>query len=175
LLLLFEQKNAERFFDKSVSQPFQQNSGGLNSILIPGENDLILTEGKTPKFDSEAPDIYAWLNNNPGGPSQWDTVIERSEVEQHLLKFNHASFRAASTSRCGHGVIMDALTFSLLILAGRSFLRGILPPEWYGDNQLLMKEFLSSFFFLSHHVRTLEETSTKMTEDDVKSGFGKWK
>jgi hypothetical protein len=38
----------------------------------------------------------------------------------------------------------------------------------------LLKEFLSSFFFPSH-ARKLEEKSTKIMEDDVKSGFGRWK
>jgi hypothetical protein len=39
---------------------------------------------------------------------------------------------------------MDALTFSSVSTAGQNLLQGTIPPEWYGNNQLL-KEFLSSF------------------------------
>ena len=167
------EKCREMFRQISLSaKPFRQNSGGLNSIMIPGANDMHLSDGNTSQRASEEKDIYAWLNNNPGGPQKWETVIEQSEVERHLLNFNHASFRAASTSPCGHGVIMDALTFSSMSPAGQQFLQGIIPPEWYGDNQLL-KEFLSSFFYPPHHGRPIAEISTKITEEDVKKGFGK--
>ena len=102
-----------------------------------------------------------------------DTIIDRSEVERHLLQFNKASFRAASESPCGHGDIMDALTFTSLSPHGSNLLQGIFPPEWYGKNQIL-KEFLSSFS-TPDHVRNQKEISTHITEDDVKRGFGKWR
>jgi hypothetical protein len=40
---------------------------------------------------------------------------------------------------------MDALTFNTASTAGRQFLAGVIPPEWYHD-QALLREFLTSFF-----------------------------
>jgi hypothetical protein len=169
------EKCREMFMQIRLSaKPFQRNTGGLTSILIPSGSDLSIShETNHQNSDEKVPDIYNWLTDHPEGPSQWDTVIDRDAVERHLLQFNHASFRAASTSPCGQGVIHDALTFSSLSKAGKRLLQGIIPEEWHGDNQLL-HEFLRSFITPAH-VWQQDEISTNVTEDDVKRGFGKWK
>jgi hypothetical protein len=166
------EKCREMFRQIRISaRPFQENSGGLSSVMIPRITNLSPDQDNS--YQPITLDIYKWLAEQPHGPSQLDTIIERSDVENHLLKFNHASFRAASASPCGQGVIMDALTFSSMSPAGHSFLRGIVPPEWHGQDALL-KEFLISFIAPSR-VLTTPEISTKITEDDITKGFGKWK
>jgi hypothetical protein len=139
------EKCREMFRQIRISaRPFQENSGGLSSVMIPRITNL-----SPDQDDSSQPitlDIYKWLAEQPHGPSQWDTIIERSEMENHLLKFNHASFRAASASPCGQGVIMDALTFSSMSPAGHSFLRGIVPPEWHGQDALAPQRISNLFY-----------------------------
>jgi hypothetical protein len=68
---------------------------------------------------------------------------------------------------------LDAITFSTLSPAGKSFLDGIIPNKWHGNNDLL-KEFLTSFF-APKRVRTSPNISTDISEDDVRRGFGRWK
>jgi hypothetical protein len=68
---------------------------------------------------------------------------------------------------------MDALTYSSMSPAGHSFLRGIVPPEWHGKDALL-KVFLISFT-APDRVLNAPEISTKITENDITKGFGKWK
>lgn len=61
-----------------------------------------------------------------------------------MVLFNKEVFRAAATSPCGHGVIHDALTFTSLSPEAEDLLKGIVPLEWHGNDQLL-REFLASF------------------------------
>ena len=42
----------------------------------------------------------------------WETILEPSAIEEHLLRYNRQSFRAAAASPCGHGIIHDTLTFT---------------------------------------------------------------
>jgi hypothetical protein len=122
---------------------FQEHTGGLKSIIIPRQLDPLYATHEGPSTTASE-DIYTHLSRYPDGPTEWETVIDRSNIERHLLSYNKSSFRAASSSPCGHGVIMDALTFSTLSPAGTELLRGIIPDEWHDNNQLL-KEFLLSF------------------------------
>jgi hypothetical protein len=86
--------------------------------------------------------------------------------------YNKKSFRAASTSPCGHGILLDSLTFTTASPAGREFMQGILPPTWYSDNDLL-REFLTSFF--APVITTDNEPiSTEISKEDVLKGFGRW-
>jgi hypothetical protein len=51
------EKCREMFRQIRISaKPFQQHSGCLNSLLIPGAKDLIPTEGQPPKCSSETTD-----------------------------------------------------------------------------------------------------------------------
>ncbi len=136
-------------------KPFWEHSSGLKSIMIPhighpannGEDRCTAEcnlQGQDIVDKPSNPDLYSWLANHPEGPTQWDSIIDRSEIEKHLLKYNQSSFRAALMSPCGSGVILDALTFSTISPAGKNILQGIIPEEWHGNNTLL-KHFLSSF------------------------------
>lgn len=151
-----------------AAKPFFEHSGGLKHIMIP----------RIPTATEESPtgtniDLYSWLTMHPDGPTEWDTIIDRNEIEKYLLQYNQSSFRAASASPCGHGVMLDALTFSTLSPAGEDFLRGIIPNEWHGNNQLL-KEFLTSFL-IPPHVYSQNKISASISEADIRRGFGRWK
>jgi hypothetical protein len=43
---------------------------------------------------------------------RWHTILDREKMEQHLLEYNRKSFRAEAGTPCGHGVIMDTITFT---------------------------------------------------------------
>ena len=99
----------------------------------------------------------------------WDTIIDRADMGKHLLSYNRESFRAAAESPCGSGVIFDALTFTSLSPAAKDVLRGVVPPEWYG-NDLALKEFLASFC-IPEVVTKSEPIPTAITTHDVIKGF----
>ncbi|KAI2492147.1 hypothetical protein MHU86_22412 [Fragilaria crotonensis] len=102
----------------------------------------------------------------------WDTIIDRADMEKHLLSYNRESFRAAAESPCGSGVIFDALTFTSLSPAAKDVLMGVVPPEWYGDD-LALKEFLASFS-IPQEVLDTEPIPTEITTTDVEKGFKSW-
>ena len=158
---------------KLASTSLTEHSGGIKRIQIPRRPSLSNTNQDAPS--TIAPDdIYTHLLRHPDGPTEWETILDRNDIERHLLSYNKSSFRAASASPCGHGVIMDALTFSTLNSAGTDLLRGIVPAEWHNDNQLL-KEFLLSFSSPPQVLANSAHISTTISEDDVKRGFGQWK
>jgi hypothetical protein len=148
-------------------KPPQENAGGIKSILIPSNT--------APEDNNEMSthEIYQWLSANPGGPRRWNTVIDRESVEEYLLQYNRASFRAASASPCGLGPILDELTFSTLSPAGTALLNGEVPEHWQGDNDLLHEFFKS--FSSPQAVRDNPPITTTISEDDVKRGFGRWR
>ena len=102
----------------------------------------------------------------------WDTVIERTDMEAHLLAFNKEAFRAASESPCGNGVIHDALRFTSLSEASEELLYGHVPEHWYGDNHLL-REFLASFT-IPETVLEAGQISLKISGEDIKKGIRSW-
>lgn len=87
---------------------------------------------------------YHILNNRDPSEILWETVIDRSQMEAHLLTYNRDSFRAASESPLGNGLLYDAITFSGLSLASDQILDGMPPCEWSHEDQAL-REFLASF------------------------------
>jgi hypothetical protein len=58
--------------------------------------------------------------------------------------YNRDSFRAASESPCGHGIIHDALTYTSLSPAAAALLRNEIPSDWPRDDSQLTA-FLASF------------------------------
>jgi hypothetical protein len=100
-------------------------------------------------------------------------VMARESVEEYLLHYNRASFRAASASPCGIGPVLNELTFSTLSSAGTDLLNGDFPEHWYGDNDLL-REFFASFSS-PQTVRGHNHIATSISADDVKRGFGRWR
>jgi hypothetical protein len=113
------------------------------------------------------------LQDTPSDNLVWDTIITQQEIETHLLTFNREAFRAAAESPCGHGVIHDAITFTSLSPASTDLLNGIIPTEWYGDNDLL-REFLASFQ-IPESVLAADPIPTTVTGDDILYGFKGWK
>jgi hypothetical protein len=88
--------------------------------------------------DITQPDrVHQILQTTPSENLIWDTVLTQSDIEAQLLTFNREAFRAAAASPCGHGVIHDALSFTSLSPESEDLLKGIVPPEWHGDNSLL--------------------------------------
>ncbi|KAI2506261.1 hypothetical protein MHU86_8196 [Fragilaria crotonensis] len=103
----------------------------------------------------------------------WETVFTREELEKHILDYNKESFRAASESPCGHGIIHDALTFTSLSPQSEDLLSGIVPEQWHGSDNYL-REFLASFV-IPTHVRTHGDIPTEISSDEVIRGFTGWK
>ena len=89
---------------RRVVKPTSMSS--LSRVLIPRTRD--------PTDSSSSDDIYTILQSRDADDIVWETIAERDEIERHLTEYNRASFRAASESPCGHGVIHDAITFSSL-------------------------------------------------------------
>jgi hypothetical protein len=136
----------------------------LDKILVPRYADE--TQSAKPS------DVYNMIHHPTPREMVWDTIIDRTEMENHLLSYNRDSFRAAAESPCGNGVVFDALTFTSLSPAAREVLRGVVPPEWYGDD-LALKEFLASFC-VPQEVKDKGPISTEITTDDVVKGFKSW-
>jgi hypothetical protein len=80
----------------------------LSKILIPRRRDAQELPSST--------DIYQLLQTTDSEDLVWETVVERDQLERHLLDHNRESFRAVSASPCGHGLIHDSITFSSLPL-----------------------------------------------------------
>jgi hypothetical protein len=59
---------------------------------MPHEYPALILLQRTPKR------IYTpRLADNPEGPSEWETIIDRTAIEQHLLKYNQSSFQSSLT------------------------------------------------------------------------------
>ena len=149
----------------------------IRSIIRPGEYCPLSTI-KVPRSrsndDATGPgEVHTVLRDVPPEELIWDTIITREEMENHLVHFNREAFRAASQSPCGHGVIHDALTFTSLSPEAEELLKGIVPPSWHGDDQLL-KEFLASFA-VPNTIQDKEQISVRISGDDIKKGFQGWK
>jgi hypothetical protein len=136
----------------------------LDKILIPQYADNTKS--------SEPLDVYQMIHHPTSREMVWDTIIDRTDMERHLLSYNRDSFRAAAVSPCGKGVIFDALTFSSLSPDAIDVLKGVVPPEWYGDD-LALKEFLASFC-VPPAVLEKGPISTEITPEDVVRGFKSW-
>ena len=101
-------------------------SASLSKLLIPR------------RANAQQPDsteIYNLLQNTAEEDCLvWETVVERDQLERHLLDYNRVSFRAAAESPCGHGVIHDAITFSSISPASVQQLAGQVPADWHQDD-----------------------------------------
>ena len=149
---------------RRVVRPSSHSS--LSKILIPRSRNQ--QEGPTTQDDA-----YHLLQNTDPNDLIWETVVDRDEMEQHLLKYNRESFRAAAESPLGQGLVYDAITFSGLSVSADEILSGKAPPEW-SDDDLAMREFLASFA-IPQSVRETGEIPCEITNDDVVRGFGSWR
>jgi hypothetical protein len=146
---------------RNVLKPSEQL--GISKLIIPR------SKGATNNNDEE---IYQLLQTSDPDDLVWETVINREDLERHLLTYNRCSFRAASESPCGHGVIHDALTFSSLSPTSLKLLHGEIPNNWGGDDAAL-QEFLASFA-IPECVRRTPPIEFEISEDNVENGFRKW-
>jgi hypothetical protein len=110
-------------------------ANNLSKILIPRHRSAEVSSTVAP---------YQLLQEMDPDDLIWETVVEKDEMEKHLLQYNRDSFRAASASPFGNDALYDAIIFSGLSLPADQILSGQYPPEWSHDD-LAMREFLASF------------------------------
>ena len=159
------------------SEARQRLFGLLRKVVKPTEFSAIakiLIPRATESTITISPDqVHQVIRNTSPEHILWDTIIDKKDIEAHLLSFNREAFRAAAESPCGHGLIHDALTFSSLSPEAADLLHGALPPEWPKDNALL-GEFLASFQ-IPDSVQSMEPISTELSDDDIAKGFKSWR
>lgn len=125
---------------------------------------IMIPRPPTQEFGDE--NTYQLLQQTDPEDLIWETIISKEDIERLLLTYNRHSFRAASESPCGHGVIHDALTFSSLSQASMSILKGdIVPHDWGNDDEAL-KEFLASFA-VPDQVANSPPIPFQISEDDL--------
>ena len=140
-------------------------TSSLSKVMIPGASET---------FDPATDSVYQHLQSNTHQDTMmWETIVERPELERHILNFNRESFQAAASSPCGHGIIYDALTFTSLSPASEQLLRGEIPPEWNVDD-VQLRELLPSFA-IPEHLRDQPPFRTAITEEEVINCFKSWK
>ena len=125
-----------------------------------------------PRQQTDIPeDAYITLQTHAGsGDIEWETILNPADIETHLLRYNRHSFRAASVSPCGHGLIHDTLTFTSLSDGGAQLLKGQL-PDALTQQPTLLKTFLLSFAMPP----AVPQIQSTMTEDQVQNGFKTWR
>jgi hypothetical protein len=160
-----------------TSEACRRLFGAIRQIVNPSEysplSKIQVPRNKVNLEHTPPGQAHQVLNETSPDNIVWDTVITQSEIEAHLLTFNREAFRAASESPCGHGVIHDALTFTSISPESEAMLNGIIPPDWYGDNDLL-REFLASFQ-IPDSVLAADPIPTKVSGEDITRGFQGWK
>lgn len=149
---------------RSIVKP--RLTGGLSKLLVPRNIHAATSSTAFTKLLAEtAPEDLVW-----------DTVIDKESIENYIQQFNRMSFRAASESPCGHGLLHDALTFTSLLPTVTAILEeGSWPLEWTRDKPLL-GEFLASFVIPpAVHLAKQPIIQTDLSHNDVTYGFNSWK
>ena len=140
-------------------------SSTLSKLMIPATP--VSTDPSTLKS------AYQTIHSTPNDQILWETVVDQESIERQILRYNRESFRAASESPCGHGVIHDALTFTSLSPASEQLLAGNIPTEWGTDRNNYLREFLASFA-IPDKARN-NDIPTSISETDILHGFKGWK
>jgi hypothetical protein len=94
-------------------------SSGVHKILVPRH-----TSETTPPED-----IQTFLRETSETDIVWKHIAEAESMEKYLLSYSRKSFRQASDSPCGQGIIHDAMSFSSLTPAGEELLQGNYPQS----------------------------------------------
>ena len=136
----------------------------LSKIMIPCRPE---SPEHTPSNET-----YSLLQETPVEDLIWETVVERDQIERHLLDYNRESFRAASESPLGHGVIHDSLKFSSLSPSAIGILDGEAPQDWHQDDAIL-RQFLASFTILDC-VKQKGEIPIDISDAELCRGFKSW-
>lgn len=157
---------------RKYSKPTEPHTG-LAQLLVPSR----LGEHPKPQLN-----IQNILETTPPTDIFWETVIDRAEIEEYLLRYNQRSFRAASASPCGHGPIYEAITFKGISLSADQLLSGTIPPDWDTDHTPLLNDFLLSFSgpvvsepTSNSQAQTEQPIEQEVTEEDILYGFKSWK
>ena len=140
---------------RRIIKPSEQSS--LSKLKIPTDTDS----------------TYQTLQEHSPDDLTWETVVDRQEIERHIAAYNRDSFRAASESPCGHGIVYDALSYTSLTPEAAALLKKEIPPEWYGDD-MQFREFLASFATPAC-VHGRDPIDTVLTDADVLKCFKSWK
>jgi hypothetical protein len=130
-------------------------NGSLNRLHVPRHR-------ATSDYPDNFQDFLA-THNDPD--IVWDSLLDKSSIDKHLLRFNRQHFRAAATSPCGNGIIHDQLSFSSLSPDASALLSGTIPTNWHGNDNLL-REFLTSFI-IPESTKHLPQIETSITHLDV--------
>lgn len=148
---------------RQVVRPSVQS--GISKVMVPSNTSM------TSSIES----AYRITQDTSSDDILWETVVTREDIDRHLLQYNRDSFRAASSSPCGHGVIHDALTFTSLSPASEEeLLAGNIPPSWCVQQDNHLREFLASFV-IPPQVYLHGDIPTEISEDDAIHGFRAWK
>ncbi len=140
-----------------------QTNGSLSKIQVPRHRNT-----------TECPENYQdFLSHTSEDDIVWDSLLDQSAIDKNLLRLNRQHFRAAAASPCGHGTIHDQLTFTSLSPVAKALLEGTIPPDWYGNDELL-REFLTSFI-IPDSTKHLPPIDTSIANSDVHKGFSQWK
>ena len=153
-----------RAMNRNIRQTVKPSEhGSLSRLLVPRHTST-----------SDYPDNFQeFVSTTDPADTALDSILDKDNIDAHLLRFNKNHFQAAAISPCGHGTIHDKLTFTGLSKEAHDLLHGTLPPEWHGNNELL-REFLTSFI-IPDRVKYHPPIISDLTAENVKHGFGKWK
>jgi hypothetical protein len=119
------------------AKPVGETQNGISKILVPS------IPGEQINSQSNLQHI---LETHTDDDIFWETVIDRKEMEEYLLRYNQRLFQAgASISPCGHRPIYEAMKFTGVSLPADQLLSGTIPPEWDTDHtRLLMISYCCS-------------------------------
>jgi hypothetical protein len=146
----------------SVGQPIKpRQQGSITRLIIPRSRDVtqahLLPEEV---WDQCSPDDI-----------RFEKVIDPLDIQQHLLEYNRRSFRKASTSPFGHGLIHDVLGFNGLTPQATQLLNGVFPAEWAGRSDV-MTTFLQK---LARPPSDIPPIDTNITTKVFKQGISAWR
>ena len=145
---------------RRIVKPSEHSS--LSKVLVPPES---MSDGEYSSYKiTQATDPSSIL---------WETIVSREEMERHILQYNRDSFRAASESPCGHGIVHDALSYTSLSPESESILSGMVPPELSGDD-VYLRELLASFA-IPDRVTKHGTITSDISATDVLGCFKGWK
>ena len=152
----------------------RQVFGNLRRIVKPSEHSSLSKVLVPPESMSDG-EYSSYKITQTTDPSSilWETIVSRDEMERHILQYNRDSFRAASESPCGHGVVHDALSYTSLSPESTSILSGMVPPALSGDDDYL-RELLASFV-IPDQVTNHGDIPSDISANDVLGCFKGWK
>jgi hypothetical protein len=136
-----ESRRKARIVQNALDGESTRNTYSYLRRIVKSSEQSSLTKMKIPMHTDST---YRTLQEQSANDLIWDTVVDRQDIERHIASYNRDSFRAASESSYGHGIIHDALTYTSLSPAAATLLQNEIPSDWPRDDSHLT-EFLASF------------------------------